>query len=73
MLRPPRGAAALYDDVLRRFPTSAVAPEAQYFLAVAKYKASHQADDLRGGWRRLQTRFPDSIWRVKQSFRESRG
>ena len=70
MLCPPRGAAALYDDVLRRFPTSAVAPEAQYFLAVAKYKASHQADDLRGGWRRLQSRFPDGIWRVKQSFTE---
>jgi TolA-binding protein len=70
MLCPPSGAAALYDDVLRRFPTSAVAPEAPYFLAVAKYKASHQADDLRGGWRRLQTRFPDSIWRVKESFTE---
>ncbi len=64
------GAAALYDEVLRRFPTSAVAPEAQYFLAVAKYKTSYQADDLRGGWRQLQTRFPDSIWRVKQSFTE---
>src|ERR1051325_6874800 len=48
-------AAQLYEDVLQRFPTSAVAPEAQYFLAVAKYRRSHQADDLLGGWRQLQT------------------
>jgi hypothetical protein len=64
------GAAATYEEVLRRFPTSRVAPEAQYYQAVAKYKASHQADDLLGGWRHLQARYPDSLWRVKQSFTE---
>jgi len=63
-------AAAVYAEVLQRFPSSAVAPEAQYFLAVSKYKASHESHDLLGGWKVLQARFPDSIWRVKQSFME---
>jgi len=65
------GAAAIYDEVLRRFPTSAVAPEAQYFYAVATYKQSHVADDLLGIWQRLRSRYPESIWRTKQSFSEN--
>ncbi|MEW6477095.1 MAG: hypothetical protein AB1679_32980 [Actinomycetota bacterium] len=64
------GAAACYDEVLRRFPTSAVAPEAMYFRAAARYKASHEPEDLLGGWRQLQSRYPDSIWRQKQVFTE---
>jgi hypothetical protein len=63
-------AAAIYRAVLERFPTSAVAPEAQYFAAVAAYKHSHQAPDLLDTWRRLQMQYPNSIWRVKQSFTE---
>jgi hypothetical protein len=63
-------AAAIYEDVLRRFPTSAVAPESEFYLAVARYKASHEAQDLIGGWQRLQSRYPNSIWRQKQSFIE---
>jgi hypothetical protein len=65
------GAAAIYDEVLRRFPTSNVAPEAQYYYAVATYKTTHQPNDLLGNWRRLQSCYPKSIWRVKQSFTES--
>jgi hypothetical protein len=38
--------------VLTRCPTSAVAPEAQYYLAVARYKASHEGADLAKGWHR---------------------
>jgi hypothetical protein len=69
-LQDEPGAAAIYREVLERFPTSAVAPEAQYFFAVSAYKHSHNASDLLDNWRRLQTRYPDSIWRVKQSFTE---
>jgi hypothetical protein len=69
-LQDEPGAAVVYREVLERFPTSAVAPEAQYFFAVAAYKHSHNASDLLDNWRRLQTRYPDSIWRVKQSFME---
>ena len=65
-------AASVYEEVLRRFPTSAVAAEAQYYLGVAKYKASHERSDLSDNWDQLQSRYPESIWRVKQSFRESK-
>ncbi|TAK30634.1 MAG: hypothetical protein EPO21_19000 [Chloroflexota bacterium] len=65
-------AQELYEEILSRFPTSAFAPEAQYFLAVAKYETSHQGTDLLSGWHRVQTRYPESIWRVKQSFTESK-
>ncbi len=64
------GAAQLYAEVVRRFPTSHAAAEAQYFSAVSKYKASHEANDLLGGWRQMRLRYPSSIWRVKQSFVE---
>ncbi|MBV9282749.1 MAG: hypothetical protein JOZ41_21950 [Chloroflexi bacterium] len=65
-------AAEVYGDVFRRFPTSALAPEALYYLAVSKYKASHEGKDLVGTWHRLQTTYPASIWRVKQSFSENK-
>lgn len=64
-------AAALYAEVLGRFPTSAVAPETQYYLAVAQYKQSHEGADLRSGWQQLQRRYPESSWRLKQSFIET--
>jgi TolA-binding protein len=66
-------AASVYEEVLRRFPTSAVAAEAQYYLGVAKYKGSHEPNDLAGSWDQLRSRYPESIWRVKQSFTESSG
>lgn len=69
MAELPRATAA-YEEVLRRFPTSAVAAEAQYYLAVARYKTSHDASALIDGWQRLQSRYPDSIWRQKQAFIE---
>ncbi len=65
------GAAEIYQDLLERFPTSAIAPEAQYFLAVSKYKASGQPPDLMDNWKRLQRRYPNSVWRIKQSFVEN--
>src|SRR5579884_4255079 len=64
------GAAEVYQDVLRRFPTSTIAPEALYYLAVAKYKASGEGKDLDISWRQLRSRFPNSAWRIKQLFKE---
>jgi hypothetical protein len=63
-------AAAQYDEVLRRFPTSLVGPEAEYYLGVARYKDSHEARDLMQGWHQLQRDHPWSSWRLKQSFTE---
>jgi hypothetical protein len=64
-------AAEMFEETLRRFPTSASAAEAGYYLPVAKYKASHEGNDLIGGWQRLQSQHPNSIWRTKQSFSEA--
>ena len=47
-----------------------VAAEALYWSAVSRYKASHQPADLVGGWARLRSRQPESVWRVKQVFTE---
>jgi hypothetical protein len=69
-LGEPSGATAIFDEVVRRFPAARFVPEAQYYLVVARYKASHQADDPSTGWRRLQDRYPASLWRVKQAFIE---
>jgi hypothetical protein len=65
-------AAEVFSEVLRRFPTSHAAPEAEYYQAVARYKTSHQPADLRGpqGWRRLRARYPASVWRLKQLWSE---
>ncbi|MEZ5374139.1 MAG: hypothetical protein R2704_15705 [Microthrixaceae bacterium] len=63
-------AAEAYQDVLRRFPTSFVAPEAAYFAAVAAYRGSGDPPDLIDNWQQLQRRYPDSTWRVRQSFIE---
>ena len=60
-------AVDIYYDALSRFPTSHFAPEAQYFIAVAKYKGSQEPSDLVDTWKLLQSRYPYSIWRVKQS------
>ena len=74
LLRSDRGdeAADAYADVLRRFPTSFVAPEVAYFAAVSRYRISHQVPDLLGNWGHVQSRYPLSEWRTKQSFIEKK-
>jgi hypothetical protein len=57
-----------FADVLARFPTSFAAPEAQYFTAVAAYRASDQANDLLHGWHELEKTYPASEWTAKQNF-----
>jgi TolA-binding protein len=58
----------MYEDVLKRFATSLVAPEAQYFLAVSKYRKTHESSELMRGWHELEKTFPASEWTVKQNF-----
>ena len=74
LLRSDRGdeAADAYADVLRRFPTSFIAPEVAYFAAVSQYRISHQITDLLGNWDHVQRRYPMSEWRTKQSFIEKK-
>jgi Tetratricopeptide repeat len=64
-------AETAYEEILRRFPRSYVAPEAAYWRAVCRYKRTHEPDDLLSGWARtLHTRYPHSQWRTAQSFTE---
>ena len=61
-------AIAILDDVLKRFPTSLVAPEALYFSGVARYRKTHESSELLRGWHELEKSFPASEWTVKQNF-----
>ncbi len=63
-------AGALFDEVAANHPGTDVAPEALYWAAVSRYKGSHEASDLIGGWEKLRSQYPGSIWRTKQSFAE---
>ena len=60
-------ATAAYEEVLRKFPTSRFAPAAAYWLPVCKYEETHEGSELMSGWHRLQTRYPNSTWRLRQS------
>ena len=61
-------AEPLYEEALRRFPTSLVAAEAQYFLAVTRYRKTEQPSDLTHEWHELEKSHPQSEWTVKQNF-----
>ncbi|MBI2876116.1 MAG: tetratricopeptide repeat protein [Candidatus Tectomicrobia bacterium] len=59
-----------YQELVDRYPQSHAAPEALYWRGIVAYRESHNADDLLQIWRELRQRYPDSIWRMKQSFTE---
>ena len=63
-------AEAAYVDVLTRFSTTYAAPEAQYYLGVTRYRRDPDSDELLTQWANLRSRYPDSEYRVKQSFKE---
>jgi tetratricopeptide (TPR) repeat protein len=61
-------ATALYEELLRRFPTALVAAEALYFAGVSAYRKSHEAGELLKAWHELEKSHPYSEWTVKQNF-----
>jgi len=61
-------ASEIYEDVLKRFPTSLAAPEALYFSGISKYRKTHESNELLRGWHELEKSFPASEWTVKQNF-----
>jgi hypothetical protein len=63
-------AEKLYADVLTRFSTAYAAPEANYYLAVTRYRKDPESDELLNEWANLRSRYPASEFRVKQSFKE---
>jgi TolA-binding protein len=63
-------AAERFERIRDQRPTSHVADEAAYWAAVARYNESGQSNGLMAGWQKLRKRYPQSIWRWKQSFYE---
>jgi TolA-binding protein len=63
-------AEQLYADALTRFPTSLAAAEAQYYLGVTRYRADPESNELLHQWAMLRSKYPESEYRVKQSFKE---
>ncbi|HEV2262606.1 MAG TPA: hypothetical protein VGR69_10010 [Candidatus Rubrimentiphilum sp.] len=63
-------AEACYIECLRRYPTSWAAPEAQYYLGVARYRSDPESNELLHQWSILRSRYPNSEMRLKQSFKE---
>jgi len=56
-----------FEEVLRRFPDSDAAPEAQYWTGVAKYKASGDPKELGATVRALESSYGGSVWAKKAS------
>jgi outer membrane protein assembly factor BamD (BamD/ComL family) len=54
-----------FQEILMRYPKTEAAPEAQYYLGVAKYKASHDPKELKLGLEGLQRDYPNSEWTKK--------
>jgi hypothetical protein len=63
-------AESLYVDVLTRFSTTYAAAEAQYYLGVTRYRRDPDSDELLTQWAGLRSRYPESEYRMKQSFKE---
>ena len=54
-----------FQEILVRFPRADAAPQAQYYLGVSKYKASHDPKQLKSGLEVLQRDYPNSEWTKK--------
>jgi TolA-binding protein len=56
-----------YGKVVEQYPTSAVAPAAQYWMGVSAYQRTRDHDVLGQTAKALADKFPRSIWSVKAS------
>jgi outer membrane protein assembly factor BamD (BamD/ComL family) len=56
-----------FGQVLERFPNTDAAPEAQYWLGVARYKATNDPASLHATAQAFQERYRDSTWAKKAS------
>ncbi len=54
-----------YDDVLNRFAQTHSAPEAMYWRAVARYKATNDHTLLDKAAEQLRSAYPSSVWAAK--------
>jgi hypothetical protein len=61
-------AIAALEEVPSRWPKTDAAPEALYWLAVAKYKKTGEGGALSEIWKRVNEGYKGSIWAKKISF-----
>jgi tetratricopeptide (TPR) repeat protein len=54
-----------FQEILVRYPKTDAAPEAQYYLGVAKYKGTHDPKHLKTNLDLLQKEYPGSEWTKK--------
>ena len=54
-----------FQEILVGYPKTDADPEAQYYLGVSKYKASHDPKELKLGLEALQRNYPQSEWTKK--------
>lgn len=55
-------AEKLYRQILEKYPTTAVAPAAVYWLGVSKYQRTHDHHELGNVVTELKQKYPDSPW-----------
>jgi TolA-binding protein len=60
-------AAEWFDRVVRDFPATDAAPEAQYWAGVSRYKATGSGDALKAIADAFRERYKDSTWAKKAS------
>jgi hypothetical protein len=60
-------AARQFDDIVRAYPSSDAAPEAQYWAGVSRYKDSGDAAALAETARRFTERYENTSWAKKAS------
>ena len=58
-------AVGYFKTVFDHYPQSEFSPEALYYLAVGKYRASQEADQLLQGWSNLRLHYPSSAWAMR--------
>ena len=60
-------AERIFEDVLRKYPQTDAAPEAQYWAGVSRYKSSNDPKHLSAVTERFRTSYADSTWAKKAS------
>lgn len=61
-------AARRFGEIIEQHQASLVAPEAQYWWSVSRYKATGQPEELRSGWQVLYEKYPQSEWAKRVSY-----
>jgi len=56
-----------FERALAEYPDTDAAPEALYWTGVAKYSASHDANELKALGRQFSERYTDSAWAKRAS------